>query len=390
MRLAFCLVVFLISFVRSVTATPDLSSEQLLERIWRTPKDSASLFAPAMLNVLPVGQVELIVNDLRERCGSWQSARRQGPTDHYRIRTDRCEILTRLHRDIDGLVVGLIFSPPARIDLDFAGLLAEIDKFDGTVAYAIYEDGELIAGRQVDRELGVASAFKLVVLAVLRDMIDRGEARWSDTVMLKSRHRSLGSGTLQRMPIGSPLTLHTLAVAMIADSDNTAADILIEFVGRDRLETLSGMKPFLTTKDMFQFKADPALYKRYQQATLETKYGILEGLTEKWQPSADRIVGPWGRHAHWLMSVDDLCSWIEKVADLRLMRINTGVLDKADWQRVAFKGGNDIGVLNLTSLAHDDQDKAYCISMTWNADQEFNQVTPIDLYTSVFRALPDR
>lgn len=45
--------------------------------------------------------------------------------------------------------------------------------------------------------------------------------------------KSLPGGILQNWPKGAPLTLHTLAGLMISQSDNTAADTLLEILGRD-------------------------------------------------------------------------------------------------------------------------------------------------------------
>ena len=57
-------------------------------------------------------------------------------------------------------------------------------------------------------------------------------------------------------PEGSPLTLHTAAVLLVSLSDNTAADLLLAELGRDRVEaSLDGagvgkhpmLRPFLST-----------------------------------------------------------------------------------------------------------------------------------------------
>ena len=48
------------------------------------------------------------------------------------------------------------------------------------------------------------------------------------------------------------------------------------------------------------------------------------------------------------------------------MTINAGVARDGGWQRVAFKGGNDHGVMNLTFHLRSEGGSTYCVSTTWN------------------------
>ena len=83
----------------------------------------------------------------------------------------------------------------------------------------------------------VGSAFKLAVLAALKDQVAAGALAWDDVATLEAGHISLPSGILQAWPVGSPLTIHTLASLMISVSDNTATDALIALLGRDLIES---------------------------------------------------------------------------------------------------------------------------------------------------------
>lgn len=255
--LALTIGVCLMSSTASKGMSSGLSDAEMLETLWRSPSDSAPLLSDSFIAEVSVAQIEAVIEDLRTRCGDFEGVRSLETENHYKILTERCEMASRLNRDARGKIVGLWFDTPIRRDVTVSSLLEEAASFDGDVAYAIYKNGELLAGREINRPLAVGSAFKLVVLAELNAMIERGEATWSDVVTLKSKHVSLSSGLLQKMPLGSPFTLHTLAAAMIAESDNTATDVLIDYIGRDRLEQISDVRPFLTTKEVFQFKADP-------------------------------------------------------------------------------------------------------------------------------------
>jgi len=373
----------------NATAT-DLSDDALLRALWETPADSETLFGRSFLESVPFRRVESILTDLKQDCGAFETVVADSTDHHYTIRTARCGVPIRLHRDADGRISGLLFQPPIRLDATLDDVLAEIRMFDGAVSYAIYENGARVAGHAADRPLAVGSTFKLIVLAELRAMIEAGDARWADVVTLQPQHLSLPSGRLQNMPVGSPMTLHTLAAAMIAESDNTATDLLIDVVGRDRLERSSGLVPFLTTREMFQLKADGALYDRYAAAGPATRRTILADLRDAPLPPPERASGPWLEEAEWFLSTASLCAWMNRVADLDIAQINPGVVPAADWRTVAYKGGSQDGVLNLTTQASDDQGRTACVSMTWNADHAIDTDRLALLYGSAFAALRGR
>lgn len=105
----------------------------------------------------------------------------------------------------------------------------------GRVGLWVERDGRPVLALEEDTPLAVASAFKLLVLAALREEVEAGRRAWDEVVRLEEAWKSLPSGLLQGWPEGSPLTLHTLAALMISLSDNTATDALIALLGRERL-----------------------------------------------------------------------------------------------------------------------------------------------------------
>ncbi len=365
----------------------DLSSEEALEALWKAPNDSSLLFAESVLNQISVAQIAAIIGDLTKRYGTFEGVQKTAKDNRFKIRTSQCEVPTQLDRDKSGRIIGILFQTPIRHDASLTELLDEAASFEGDVSYAVYKNGDLVAGHEISRLLAVGSAFKLVVLAELNDLIDQGDAAWSDVITLKSSHISLPSGRLHKMPPGSPFTLHTLAAAMISESDNTATDILIDFLGRDRLEQSSDIRPFLMTREFFQLKADSNLYKRYVSSALEGRRDILRSLENSALPQEQGLSELWLEHAEWHMSTASLCSCLEKTGHLEITQINPGVLSTADWRKIAYKGGSEGGVLNLTTRARDDRNNVYCISMTWNADRQIDHTTLTGLYGSIFTML---
>ena len=145
---------------------------------------------------------------------------------------------------------------------------------------------------------------------------------------------------------------------------------------------LSGFSPFLTTREFFHLKADPALYERYAAVALSE-------LPERPLPGIDKVTRPLQPHAEWKISTSALCGWMEKVAELGVTQINPGPLDQFRWQRLSYKGGSEIGVLNLTASVRDGTGANLCVSTTWNATRPIEQESLIELYATLFLSLRD-
>jgi hypothetical protein len=69
------------------------------------------------------------------------------------------------------------------------------------------------------------------------------------------------------------------------------------------------------------------------------------------------------------------------------MSINPGVARAKDWQRLAFKGGSEPGVLNLTTSLLGKTGKRYCVAATWNHDSSLDDVRFMSLYSGLLETL---
>lgn len=164
---------------------------------------------------------------------------------------------------------------------------------------------------------------------------------------------------------------------MISQSDNTAADLALRTVGRSAVEAEAPRDtPFLTTREAFQLK-DPAnaqLLARWRSGNAATRRSVLEALASKPLPNIDiftgRVIAP---DVEWFFSARELCALMNRVASLPLMSINPGVADPSRWVRVAYKGGSETGVLNLTTQLVSKSGKTYCVSASWNDSQPVDE-----------------
>jgi beta-lactamase class A len=224
----------------------------------------------------------------------------------------------------------------------------------------------------------VGSAFKLFVLAELA----RQGRKLDEVTQLRDEHKSLPSGFLQTWPAGAPLTLHTLATLMISVSDNTAADHLIHLLGREALEKNlaasghhhpEGMRPFLTTVEMFRLKmfAGESVRAAYAKANEAERRKILTTLK---QPLGDAGAVLFTRPTYidsieWFASVGDLCRVMDVLRKAKPVRealaVNVPATVDKGWTFSGYKGGSEPGVINM-SFVLEGKRGSYCVAATWN------------------------
>ncbi|WP_299403130.1 serine hydrolase [Acaryochloris sp. IP29b_bin.148] len=259
----------------------------------------------------------------------------------------------------------------------------------GEVSVVVLRDKMTLVELNAEQPLAIASAFKLQVLAELQHQIEAGQHAWDEVVTLNPEAKSIPSGILQDWPDQAPLTLQTLASLMISVSDNTAADVLIQVVGRESLATASPRnQPFLTTQEVFTLKSpeNEDVLAAYRQSS--SPQDLLPTIHKAPLPPVELVDSqPLAPDIEWFFTTRELCQLIAQVADLPLMQINTGVINSDNWQQVAFKGGAEPGVLNLTAALTNDAGTNYCVSATWNDQQPLEEYRFFNLFSDTLQSL---
>lgn len=106
---------------------------------------------------------------------------------------------------------------------------------DVGVAFVDLSDDSRVAGFSVhgDMSLVAASMIKLLVLAEFLDEVDAGKLSMDEPYALQAEDIVGGTGSVQSAGVGTTFTLGELARLMICESDNVAANILINRMGMD-------------------------------------------------------------------------------------------------------------------------------------------------------------
>jgi len=293
-------------------------------------------------------------------------------------------------------VTGLRFKGMESQEKTLAEVTGALDKLHGATGYAFAKLGkgkpELTLAHNADQHFAVGSAFKLIILAELVRVTNKGERKWDDMVTLDGR--MLPGGGYNWKPKGTQVSLRELATQMISISDNSATDILLDFLGREKVEAMLrtiGVThdprnfPYLATLEAFKLKwlQDGALADKFNALDDRGQRKMLAGelqsvdmgplLALKGVPRLPSRIDT----IEWFFSSADLIrvmDWLrrntegEKGKDARaVLSKNPGIgIEKGQYGWVGFKGGSEPGVMSLTYLLQGTDGAWYAATASWN------------------------
>ena len=380
-------------FLLASLAVPSMAQSppeaEVLRKLFEEGTDAVT-YTEQFSNALPPGQLAQVLSSIESQLGEFQSV--SGTANPFTAVFESGSATVQIVLDNAGRLAGLRFT---QLVPQAAGIEEALERFDslpGTTAYLITENGTVRAAKNQDEPLAIGSAFKLAVLAAVERAVEDGRLAWTQTVEMKDEWRSLPTGILQDWPAGVALTLETLAALMISISDNTATDALIDIVGRTAVEELApNSVPLLTTAEAFKLKNpdNEALLRSYRSSSVSAKRRVLGRLDDAPLPPPDLFAGdPVAQDVEWFISVSRLCSLIQSVAHLDLMTINPGIANADDWARVAYKGGSEPGIMNMTIHLEHPDGTTYCVSATnVRTDGTVDEVAFYSAFQGVLSAL---
>ncbi len=310
----------------------------------------------------------------------------------------RMRIMVRLETGPQSRFNYVLFSPIDMADDTWAKLESDLARLPGKNAVSVWKltpQLEKLFSRNATEPLAVGSSLKLLILSLLTDEIAAGKRQWTDVIALREDVRSLPSGQLQDWPVGSPVTLHTLATLMLSRSDNTAADHLMLALGREALEEHQKKanilqpernRPFLRTNELFKLKLvlTPQQSLSFLQRTPESKRAYLPELDKIPLGSPRMLEVPQNiDQIEWFFCTEDLARLLDRLRQspvqanaLPLLAITRPFdIDDFAWKYLGFKGGAEVGVLNLSLLGQLRSNSGwYAFSFTWNdAEKPLNE-----------------
>lgn len=376
-------------------APVDLQAAAICER-FAAPARAAELLAPAFLAAVPAPKVEALFAEFRQKAGDCVGVKRKEGNEtaaKYELQfAEGYGVAMSLTVDAQAphQVVGLWLGNPVRAHGDLQAIVDEVRKLPGAASFYVADLGANGPQPRVafggEKPLAIGSAFKLWVLAELARSIDAGEHRWDEVVRLEAEAISLPSGEMQDWPVGTPVTLQTLATMMISRSDNTATDQLVRTLGREKIEaTMRAIGhgspernvPFLTTRELFLLKGDAGA--RFLAAEPDERRAIVDRDLAKVPAKEARALSAPTRigEIEWFASAEDLAKVLTWLRDRgakdptvrQILAVNPGLPEARPGRTwVGFKGGSEPGVLNLSYVLESPQGTQLLIA-TWNDSQ---------------------
>jgi len=371
-------------------AVPAYSDESSTLHLMFTKGPQSLSYTKQFETAVPIPMIHQIIDQFVQQLGKYRSV--EGTSNPYKLVFEEGTVTAYITLDGSSNVAGLQFTEIISNRLTLSEAVNKIVDLDGETSVLIRKNGSVLFGHHADAPLAVGSAFKLGILAAVCDAIEAGRLQWSQSVALQPVWKSLPTGILQDWPEGTQVTVETLAALMISQSDNTATDALLHLVGKSAVERyLPGCKPVLSTVDMFKLKNpdNKDLLAGYRTASYAKRLAILEELKKRELPEPGLFSGnPVAIDIEWFVTAHELADLIERLQALDLMTINTGLATKQDWQRVAFKGGSEPGVLNLTTYLEDDQKNRYTVVVTVNnAEKPLDEKFIMETYQAILSLL---
>lgn len=372
-------------------------------------------FAPSFLATVPP---EALLESLAELTGRYAVVEDDGGAEERSGVIERSSDGLRLafslaiDPDDGGRMIGLRFTP-ARPDVEGPAGSDDVDAAMAVAprhAYALFSvDGaecRVLHQAGSSEPLAIASGMKLWVLLAIAEQVDAGTVSWSDPVAVTDRLRSTPDGEVSGRPEGDRLTVAELAELMISISDNTATDLLIDHVGRERVEDAmvnSGVAapgsniPFPTTREIFLLKLDPS-HAGYVDLSPEQRRAYLDETVADQRldgpgelDEADLPPAPWQiEDLEWFATPGDLCQAMARLAvfardpvhaDHLRVALGTnpgGRIDRDRWPTAWFKGGSEPGVISGTWYLVDADGEAYVATgMLNDPDNDFGEVAGV-------------
>lgn len=254
-----------------------LMAARVAESVNLDPPGIPEDYSKEFLLAFPFVELRALLADYKFKHGPVRSIeelrRANDRTGVFRIVFER-KVGMRMELMIKGeppQVAGLLFSEALPEDDTREKAIFGLTTFHGRTAMALTTvpaegPAKLFDGKEPDDAMAVAGAARLYVLGALIEEIAAGRRRWDEVVVLAPGRRAGPNGRLRTWPDGSPLTLQTLATLMTNDGDDTATELLLATLGRDRVEAMlspMGVKdpasrlPFLSPREAFALKAEP-------------------------------------------------------------------------------------------------------------------------------------
>lgn len=293
-----------------------------------------------------------------------------------------------------------------------AQIQTHLDKLpghSGMLWTELTDEGPVVKyGRHEQERFAVGSTFKLFILGALADEVNAHRRRLDDTMLLDPRWIGPPHSEMSDWPMGSPVTLNTLALKMISISDNTATDHLLHLLGRRRVERQMAVmghqhpewnRPLLFTREMAMIrdKVVPEREEQYRKLDEAGRRKFLDGIADVRDYEKLDFDTRSYDVAEWFARPVDMAralDWLRRntgddqpAALLRaVMAVETKLeYDREQWPYVGFKGGSEDRLIAGNWLLRHRNGRWYTFHLYWNSpDEDVTEKAMIEALQGIF------
>ncbi len=334
-------------------------------------KAASLLLAPAILEESSEEEMLGLLN-LEPKYGPCQEIQKaKGDEGSYRFQLRDAAVTAELRFDRGNHLEDFSFSEAQFLNDNFQKLETSLRKKSETHSLWIETNGEKILGLDETKPLNISRGSSLFLIKALNEAIAKNKAKSSDLIALPSEARTVSFGLLHHWAPGTLLTLDTLKNLVTVENDATAADLLIQALGREQIEAQGRhLKPFLTNRDFARLS--DAILPGNAPASREAALKVLDAL-----PDSDGIVDfPDDRYdlvpaVGWFASTQEMCALARSLKDdpslrhaYRDLRERTASKKEKVELMVETRGA---GVAQTTLLFTNGGQTEHCVSFTINA-----------------------
>jgi hypothetical protein len=355
-----------------------------------SPKAAKAILSHELLHQLPAAEVKAIFEERAKLYGKCERLEPAG--EHWRLVTaDGSKLALEMEFNGAGKITDFAFGA---VELE-GDSLKKVEEFGRRAfprfSYFLSEDEKEIASSQKDLPLNVGKAAQLFLLTALQKRVASGSLKPESVATLEPRLFRLAVGPLKLWPAGTKLSVDSLKSFMLIENDTVAADLLLETVGRERVEEeAAGLKPFLSFQELHALQGEhapanvPPRLKPAEQIELARSLLAKATAEADFQPMPPKQVG----HLGWFASTRALCAALRSLSNEPSLphtqaAEGTRARLEAHWGGVITVQVREGGVAQSTLLAKNRRSgKQVCLSVTANGEEEIS--------TSAFDDISDR
>ncbi len=327
---------------------------------------------PYFLSKLPEIKLIGILDSFKKEEGPCVSIEKIDKSN-YLYNTGKSQRAMQIYLDENSRIRGLWFGNTTKYSDQISEVILQLKNLPGMKSLVFIKNNKhQILGLNEKKRLSVAGSSDLLLIKLLKNKISKTKSKWSQKLKLKKELKSIPGGQLYSWPVGSPITLQTLATMLMGYSDETAFDHLHSFLSRSKIEKESKVnRPFLSTSEYYKIKLDGE--DKYLKLSLKEKYKHLQKLKSKKMTPHKKSEN--FSKLGWFFSTTELCHLMNEVKDLSLSEVNKGFAQFERYSYSSFKMGRAPGVLQYTQFFTSKTSKdSFCLSVTWNNPK--GEITP--------------